>query len=216
MEKNVAGIWIVYAYGASGHANPGDPITGLTDISAEMRQDGGAADALTDLIAAELQDGYYYFDISAAENNFENLVLCPSEGTVANVTVVAIPAATWTRPPNFSDTGISATGIVDANLEEINNVASAAVGLSASADTILQGACTAGTTGTTIFSTDLATTYPELVDDSLNGRVVIFKSGSTPARQVGRITSYTDTGGVLTIATPLTVSTVNADAFIIV
>ena len=28
MEKNTAGTWIIYAYGDSAHANPGDPITG--------------------------------------------------------------------------------------------------------------------------------------------------------------------------------------------
>lgn len=102
MEKNVAGKWAVYAFGDSGHANPGDPITGdAANITANIRIDGAAANAVDDTNPAELEDGYYIFDITAVEANGDNLVLCPASAT-ANVTVVGTPGALWTRPPYFA------------------------------------------------------------------------------------------------------------------
>lgn len=114
MEKNTAGKWIVFAYGLPSHASAGQPITGdAANITANIRIDGGAANAVDDTNPTELEDGYYVFDIAAAETNGDNLVICPASST-ANVQVIGVPGAVWTRPANFNDLSVTATtGRVD-------------------------------------------------------------------------------------------------------
>jgi hypothetical protein len=112
MEKNVAGKWIVFAYGLPDHTTPGVAITGdAANITANIRIDGGAANAVDDVNPTELEDGYYIFDITATESNGENILLTPVSGT-ANVQVIAVPGAVWTRPANFSELGIETDGDV--------------------------------------------------------------------------------------------------------
>lgn len=114
MQKNVAGTWIVYAYQDEGGANPGDPVTGdAAQITANVRIDGGAANAVDDTNPTELEDGYYIFNITAAEANGENIVICPASST-ANTAVIGMPAALYPTPANFPDLSIAATtGRVD-------------------------------------------------------------------------------------------------------
>jgi hypothetical protein len=112
MEKNVAGKWIVFAYGLPDHANDGQPITGdAANITANIRIDGGAANAVDDVNPTELEDGYYVFDITAAEANGDLLSLHPVSAT-ANVQVIGVPGAVWTRPANFNAFGIESDGDV--------------------------------------------------------------------------------------------------------
>jgi len=118
MEKNTAGKWVVFAFGDEGHANPGEPITGdAANITANVRIDGGAANAVDDTNPTELEGGYYVFDITAAEANGDNILICPQSAT-ANVNVIGVPGAVWTRPANFNDLSITATTgrmVVDTN-----------------------------------------------------------------------------------------------------
>lgn len=103
MNKNEIGKWIVFAYGAPDHASVGLPITGdAANITANIRIDGAAANAVDDTNPAELEDGYYIFDITAVESNGDNLLLAPQSST-ADVIVIAVPGAVWTRPANFND-----------------------------------------------------------------------------------------------------------------
>jgi len=112
MEKNVAGKWIVFAYGLPDHASPGVPLTGdAANITANIRIDGAAANAVDDTNPTELEDGFYIFDITAAEANGENLLLTPQSAT-ADVQVISVPGAVWTRPANFSELGIETDGDV--------------------------------------------------------------------------------------------------------
>ena len=109
MEKNTAGKWIVFAFGDPDNATPGEPITGdAANITANIRIDGGAANAVDDTNPTELEDGYYVFDITAAEANGDLLSMHPASST-ANVIVIGVPGAVWTRPANFNDLSISAT-----------------------------------------------------------------------------------------------------------
>lgn len=109
MEKNTAGKWIVFAYGLPDHASDGQPITGdAANITANIRIDGGAANAVDDTNPTELEDGYYVFDITAAEANGDLLSIHPASST-ANVQVIGVPGAVWTRPANFNDLSITAT-----------------------------------------------------------------------------------------------------------
>ncbi len=98
MQKNVAGQrWPVFAFGGAGHANEGEPITGdAANITANLRIDGGAANAVDDTNPTELEDGYYYFDITQAESNGDSIVICP-ESSTANVEVIGVPGAAWPR-----------------------------------------------------------------------------------------------------------------------
>ena len=212
MEKNVAGTWIIYAFGDSVHANPGDPITGLTDITGNVFIDG-VTNAIDDAAIAELDQGYYEVDLTAVETNGENLLLSMVSAT-ANVTVVAIPAATWTRPPNLSDMGISATGIVDSNLEEINNVASPAVKLGASADTIALGTVSGTPTDIQFAASDLVSTE----NDNYNGKVLTWRSDTTTVALRGQaqfISSYDGTTKIITVGGPFTATPVVGDTFVI-
>lgn len=115
MQKNVAGQkWVVFAFQDEGGANPGEPVTGdAANITANLRLDGGAANAVDDTNPTELEDGYYIFDLTQAETNAENIVICPASST-ANVNVIGCPAAVYTTPANFPDLSVAATtGRVD-------------------------------------------------------------------------------------------------------
>jgi len=188
MEKNVAGKWVVYAFGSAGHASPGDPITGdAANITANIRIDGAAANAVDDTNPAELEDGYYIFDITAVESNGDNLVICPASVT-ANVTVVGVPGATWTRPKTFRDFF---------DIQETNTI-----------DNALADATS------TIFKTDLSLTG----SDQIVGRSVIFKGDQTAGLKYagGVITSFNNTGGEITINAPLPAVPADNDTFILI
>lgn len=102
MQKNTATKWIVFAFGGAGHASEGQPITGdAANITANIRIDGGAANAVDDVNPTELEDGYYYFDIVAAENNGDNILIAP-ESSTADVEVIGVPGAVYTTPASFN------------------------------------------------------------------------------------------------------------------
>lgn len=128
MEKNVAGKWVVFAYGAPQNAvNAGLPITGdAANITANIRIDGGIANAVDDVNPTELEGGYYVFDITAAETNGDLLSLHPVSST-GDVLVIGVPGTIYTRPPNFNDTSIQATGEISLQDTEVRS----AVGLAA-------------------------------------------------------------------------------------
>lgn len=109
LKKNVAGQkWIVFAYQDEGGSNPGEPVTGdAANITANLRIDGAAANAVDDTNPTELEDGFYVFDLTQTETNGDLIVICPASAT-ANVNVVGAPAAAWTMDLAFN--GIIATG----------------------------------------------------------------------------------------------------------
>jgi hypothetical protein len=113
MEKNTAGQkWVVFAFNRTTNA----PVTGdAANITANLRIDGGAANAVDDTNPTELEDGYYVFDISQAETNGDLLLLCPASST-ADVQVIGVPGAVFTVPPNFNTLGIE----TDGDLTQVN------------------------------------------------------------------------------------------------
>ena len=94
MQKNIAGQkWIVFAFDSTtGLAKTGD----LLNITANLRLDGGAANPVDDTNPAELEGGYYAFDLTDVETNGNMIVICPSSVT-ANIVVVGVPGAVWTE-----------------------------------------------------------------------------------------------------------------------
>lgn len=127
MQKNTAGQkWIVFAFGGAGHASEGEPITGdAANITANVRIDGGAANAVDDTNPTELEDGYYVFDITAAESNGDLISMHP-ESSTANVEVIGVPGAVYTTPANFPDMGIESDGHVHGDVKEVAGTAQTA------------------------------------------------------------------------------------------
>lgn len=107
MQKNVASqIWIVFAFDETDNtAKTGDS----ANITANLRLNGGAADATDTANPTELEDGYYYFPLTQAETNANNIVICPSS-TTANIQVIGVPGAVYTTAPNFNALGIESDG----------------------------------------------------------------------------------------------------------
>lgn len=86
--------WIVYAFDSTtGLAKTGD----AAQITANLRKDYGDAAALTDTNPAELEGGFYAFDLSQAETNADHLLICPVSST-ANIVVIGCPSVIFTEP----------------------------------------------------------------------------------------------------------------------
>ena len=98
LKKNVAQKWAVFAWTiATGVGKTGD----AANITAAVRIDGGAANAVDDANPAELTLGYYVFDVTAAETNGDNIVMIPAS-TTAGVQVIGCPMATWTEQATYT------------------------------------------------------------------------------------------------------------------
>ena len=107
MQKNIAGQkWVVFAFSRIDNA----PVIGDADqITANLRIDGGTADAIDSTNPTELGDGYYVFDLTQAESDGNYILISPVSST-SNVQVLGCPAALYTKPPNFNTLGIEADG----------------------------------------------------------------------------------------------------------
>ena len=107
MQKNVASQkWIVFAFDRTDNtAKTGD----ATNITANLRLDGGAANGVDDTNPTELEDGYYVFDITQAETNADLILISPQSST-SNIQVIGVPGVVYTTPPNFPAMGIASDG----------------------------------------------------------------------------------------------------------
>ena len=168
MEKNQTGKWTVYAWTpSSGAAVTGD----AANITANIRIDGGAANAVDDTNPTELEDGYYVFDITAAESNGDMLTICPQSST-ANTKVMGCPPSLHTRPVNFNALGISSGGAVtEVNLTntcttntDMRGTDSAYTGTPPTASAILTEIDSNSTQLAAILE-DTGTTIPGLIND---------------------------------------------------
>lgn len=113
MEKNTAGKWTVFAYGLPSHISAGQPISGdAANITANICLDGGVANPIDNTNPTELGDGYYIFDITAAEAGGDLLTLIPTSAT-PNVQVISVPGSVYTRPPNFNSLSVDSNGRID-------------------------------------------------------------------------------------------------------
>ena len=92
MKKNVASQkWFVYAIDVTTSL----PKTGdLANITAKLSKDGATGAALGDASPVELESGWYVFDLTQAETNYDSLALIPISGT-ANIEVMGMPPAVY-------------------------------------------------------------------------------------------------------------------------
>jgi hypothetical protein len=109
LQKNVASQkWIVFAFDRTDNV----PKTGdAAQITANLRIDG-VQNAVDDTNPTELEDGFYEFDITAAESNGDNILITPASST-GDIQVIGAPMALWTTPPNIELLSIDASGRID-------------------------------------------------------------------------------------------------------
>jgi hypothetical protein len=125
MKKNTATKWVVFAFTAA----TGLPVTGdEANITANVRIDGAGADAVDDTNPAALEDGYYFFEITAAECNGDSVVICPAS-TTSGVVVIGVPGAVWTEKNEAKIDIID--GIVDDILVDTAVIGALGAGLTA-------------------------------------------------------------------------------------
>lgn len=107
MQKNVAGQkWTVFAFDRTDNT----PKTGdAANITANLRIDGGAANAIDDTNPTELEDGFYVFDITQVESNGDMILISP-ESTTSNIQVIGVPGVIYTTAPNSNVLGIESDG----------------------------------------------------------------------------------------------------------
>lgn len=107
LEKNVASQkWVVFAFDDTDNsAKTGD----AGNITANLRIDGAAANAVDDTNPTELEDGYYIFDLTQAETNGDYILICPASST-ADIQVIGVPGAVWTTAENHNALGIESDG----------------------------------------------------------------------------------------------------------
>ena len=86
------------------------PKTGdAAQITANLRIDGGGANAVDDTNPTELEDGFYFFNITQAESNGDYILISPVSST-SDIQVIGCPAAVFTTAPNFNTLGIESDG----------------------------------------------------------------------------------------------------------
>ena len=137
--------------------------------------------------------------------NFDWNVLDVGDIQVASDTVL-LSAGTGTGQLDFT------SGVVKANMTQVNAVATAAAQLAKSAPTIVSGAAITGTLSSTQMTTDLT----EATDSHYVGRTVIWTSGVLQ-NSASVITAYTGASKLVTYnTTPTAEAPSNTDTFIIV
>ena len=125
MQKNVAGQKIrVFAFDTTDNS----AVTGDADnITIKVSNDWAALVALTDVNPTEVEDGYYVFDVTQAESNYDNIDVYP-ESSTANVQVIGTPATIVTTAAGATvKTGYSlaSTGLDSVLMEDLAAVPSA-------------------------------------------------------------------------------------------
>jgi hypothetical protein len=105
-----------------------------------------------------------------------------------------------------------ASGIVDADVQEIDGDSAAATQLQRAVSAIAIGTCDTGSTATSIVTSSLSPAAT--TGDQFKGRILTFDDATTTAALRGQATDITAStaGGVLTV-TALTVGPANGDTF---
>jgi len=143
-----------------------------------------------------------------------NTTVANTTGTVGSVTG-AVGSVTGNVGGNVVGSVASVTARVTANTDQINGDATAAADLAKSADTIVRGTCSGGTTATAVVGTLV---NPSSLTDvgQLIGRTIIFDGATTTAALRGQASNITNstTGATPTITfTAMTSAPANGDTF---
>jgi len=98
--KNVTGQkLVVFAFDETDNS----AVTGdSANITCKVSIDGAAATSLTDTNPAELENGYYVFDLAASEVN-GNMLTFIADSSTSNVQVVARPDVAFTTVAKTSE-----------------------------------------------------------------------------------------------------------------
>lgn len=214
MQKNVSGQkWIVFAFDRTDNT----PKTGdAAQITANLRIDGGAANAVDDTNPTELEDGYYAFDLTQAETNGDLIVICPASST-SNIQVIGVPGAVWTVPANFPALQIESDGMVHSDLKEwlaaapgnTPDAALAAVHLDHLVT--ITGSVDDTDPGKGSFITDLSSS----TDSWYNSLILLFTSGSL-AGLARRIDDYVGSTRKVYLENDLPDEPADGDSFVVI
>lgn len=90
------------------------PKTGdAANLTGYLAKDYGAVTVLGDTTATEMDStnakGYYVFDLTQAETNFDD-GLFTAKSSTANISVIGVPARVFTNPANFTTMSVDASG----------------------------------------------------------------------------------------------------------
>ena len=181
--------WYIKAYD---RINLTPKLGDAANITANLRIDGGVANAIDDVNPIELEGGYYVFDITQAESNGNYILICPSS-TTANIQVEGCPKTFTTNSGALATVSAKVAGI-SATLSRPTGTVIADVGNSSSG-----------------FVTDLT----ESANDYWLGGWVKFTSGNL-INQIRKIASYNGITRVLTFTFPFTETPAVGNAFEII
>ena len=237
MQKNTASQkWRVFAFDKTTNT----PKTGdAANITAKISKDYGTATATNDTNPAEIEDGYYEFDLTQAETNASDLLILP-ESSTANIVVLGCPATIATTPAGWSDDVIQtgdAYARIGTNGVLLTQVALSSTSTGAVADAVWDELysqhTTSGTFGKLIDTirkanltidgvvsnaiTPTALTFASDVVANTSAyahAVLLFVSGPL-AGENSPILSYTSTDGVIVLEEALTAIPSPGDEFII-
>jgi hypothetical protein len=189
MFKNTASQnWVVFAFQDEGGANPGEPVTGLADITGNLYLDGSATpNAIDDLNPTELGGGYYAFGITAAESNADNIAISAASAT-ANVNVIGVPGSVYTSPAT-----------PDVNVIQISGDTTAADNLELQYDGTGISGDNYPATQSQVGSISVASAAINVVNESYNLTVGVQSSGTEAnARSLDGVShQHTDTAGAI-------------------
>lgn len=167
--------------------------------------DSGNLPSDLDAVVAKLPSG----NISDFNETTDTVVLSSGThnttiGTVTNVVTVA----TVTNGLTTSNVNVSG-GIVEANIKEIDDSASAAEMLEVSANKIYSGRTVAGTLSTTQFTSNLTGLAN---NTSAIGRLIFWDKTSSLAGEFSKVTAYVKATGLFTVV-ELTAAPIEGDKF---
>lgn len=139
-------------------------------------------------------------------------------GASVSADVAAVKVDTAAVKVQTDKMTFTVANVIDANALRINGDATAAADLAQSADTIIRGTCSGGTTTTAVVS---ALVNPSSLTDAgqLIGRTIIFKGSTGTANVQGQASNITGstTGATPTITfTAMTTAPANGDTFVVV
>jgi hypothetical protein len=153
----------------------GTLITGATGLDSEVIKDGGTPTDAGDEAHEIGTSGVYYIDLTNTEMNADSVVLL-----VKSTSTGAVPVVLPMYPQE--------TGDIKVDLTSINGSGAVATNLEKSASTIVRGTVAAGSTTSSINTSDLT----EATNDHYKDRWLIFVTG-VAAGQGKQITGYNGT-----------------------
>lgn len=183
---------------------------GTADQAEVLKENGAATVAMGGAFAAVTGcDGWYDYTVAAGDvDTLGHLTLVVQDASLN----MPIFKDFMVVPANNYDSLVLGTDNLTTDVVQINGNTTAAINAALSNNSIIVGTAVTGTLDVIKFTTNIGGTYT--INDAINGRTLLF-TGGTLVGQAQAISSYTATGGEITVAGPFTGIPANTDPFII-